>query len=131
MGYDLGSWDLVSGSWALCKVKVLVAQSFLTLCDPMDCSPPGSSAHGILQATTLEWVAISFSRGSSRLRYLALQMDSLSSETPGKPGHFETKLKPITEFMMEKKGYREPKEPSMRSKTPINLCSNHAQEFCS
>ena len=32
-----------------------------TLCDPMDCSPPGSSVHGILQARTLEWVAISFS----------------------------------------------------------------------
>ena len=36
-------------------------------CDPMDCSPPGSSVHGILQARTLEWVAISFFRGSSRL----------------------------------------------------------------
>ena len=36
----------------------------LTLCDPTDCSPPGSSVHGILQARTLEWVAISFSRGS-------------------------------------------------------------------
>ena len=35
------------------------------LCDPMDCSLPGSSVHGILQARTLEWVAISFSRGSS------------------------------------------------------------------
>ena len=43
----------------------LVAQSFLTLCDPMDCSPPGSSVHGILQARILEWVAILFSRGSS------------------------------------------------------------------
>ena len=41
------------------------AQSCLTLCDPMDCSPPGSSVHGILQARILEWVAISFSRGSS------------------------------------------------------------------
>ena len=40
-----------------------VAQSCLTLCDPMDCSPPGSSVHGILQARILEWVAISFSRG--------------------------------------------------------------------
>ena len=39
-----------------------------TLCDPMDCSPPGSSVHGILQARILEWVAISFSRGSSWLR---------------------------------------------------------------
>ena len=46
-------------------VKVFVAQSFLTLCDPMDCSPPGSSVHGILQARILEWVAILFSRGSS------------------------------------------------------------------
>ena len=35
-------------------------------CDPMDCSLPGSSVHGILQARILEWVAISFSRGSSR-----------------------------------------------------------------
>ena len=43
-----------------------VAQSCPTLCDPMDCSPPGSSVHGILQARTLEWVAIFFSRGSSR-----------------------------------------------------------------
>ena len=43
-----------------------VAQSYLTLCDPVDCSPPGSSVHGILQARTLEWVAISFFRGSSR-----------------------------------------------------------------
>ena len=36
-------------------------QSCLTLCDPMDCGPPGSSVQGILQARTLEWVAISFS----------------------------------------------------------------------
>ena len=36
-----------------------------TPCDPMDCSPPGSSVHGILQAKILEWVAIAFSRGSS------------------------------------------------------------------
>ena len=42
-----------------------VAQSCPTLCDPVDCSPPGSSVHGILQARILEWVAISFSRGSS------------------------------------------------------------------
>ena len=37
----------------------------MTLCDPMDCSPPGSSVHGIPQAKILEWVAISFSRKSS------------------------------------------------------------------
>ena len=40
------------------------ARSCPTLCDPMDCSPPGSSGHGILQARILEWVAIHFSRGS-------------------------------------------------------------------
>ena len=45
-----------------------VAQSCPTLCDPVDCSPPGSSVHGILQARILEWVAISFSKGSSRHR---------------------------------------------------------------
>ena len=50
------------------KVKVLVAQWCLTFCDPMDCSPPGSSVHGSLQARILEWVAISFSRGSSQPR---------------------------------------------------------------
>ena len=42
----------------------LVIQSCLTLCDPRHCSPPGSSVHGIFQARILEWVAISFSRGS-------------------------------------------------------------------
>ena len=50
------------------KVKVLVAQSCLTLWDHMDCSLPGSSVHGILQARILEWVAILFSRDSSQQR---------------------------------------------------------------
>ena len=50
------------------KVKVKVAQLCLTLCDPVDWSLPGSCVHGILQARILEWVAISFSRGSSRPR---------------------------------------------------------------
>ena len=44
---------------------ILVTQLCWTLCDPMDCNPPGSSVHEILQARILEWVAISFSRGSS------------------------------------------------------------------
>ena len=43
----------------------LVATSSLTLCDPVDCSPPASSVHGISQARILEWAAISFSRLSS------------------------------------------------------------------
>ena len=45
-----------------------VAQWCPTLCDPMDCSLSGSSIHGIFQARVLEWIAISFSRGSSRPR---------------------------------------------------------------
>ena len=48
--------------WSLC------AQSCLTVCDAMDCNPTGSSVHGILLARILEWVVISFSRGSSRPR---------------------------------------------------------------
>ena len=43
-------------------------QLCLTLCGPVDCSQPGSSVHGILQARILEWVAISFFRGSSQPR---------------------------------------------------------------
>ena len=45
--------------------KVLITQLCPTLCDPMNCSPQGSSGHRILQVRTLEWVAIPFSRGSS------------------------------------------------------------------
>ena len=48
------------------KVKVLITQSCLTLCGPVDCSPPGYSAHGILQARILEWVAIPFPKGPSQ-----------------------------------------------------------------
>ena len=47
---------------------VLVTQSCPTLCDPMDCSPPGFSVHGILQAWILEWIVIPFSRGTSQPR---------------------------------------------------------------
>ena len=48
------------------KVKVLVAQSCLTLCNPVDCGLPGPSVHGILQARILKWVDIPFSRESSQ-----------------------------------------------------------------
>ena len=47
------------------EVKVLLTQLYLTLCDSIDCIPPGSSFHGILQARTVEWVTISSSKGSS------------------------------------------------------------------
>ena len=56
------------GHWKgfACVLKSL--QSCLTLCDPLDCNPPGSSVHGISQARIMEWVSIPFSRGSSRPR---------------------------------------------------------------
>ena len=87
-------WNFnVGHSLTLSKVKVLVAQLCLTLYDPIDCSPPGSSVHAVSQARILEWVAISSSRVSSQLgsepRSPALQVDFFfffkPSEPPGKP----------------------------------------------
>ena len=71
---------------------LLVTQLCPTLCDPMDCSPPGSFVHGILQARILEWVAIP-SAGDLpdpgiKPTFPALQADSLPSEPPGKPFAF-------------------------------------------
>ena len=71
--------ETATGSWSAFIPNILlsrgtheseseVAQSCPTLCDPMDCSLSGSSVHGIFQARVLEWIAISFSRGSSRPR---------------------------------------------------------------
>ena len=54
--------------FALYSFVCVSTQLCLILCDPLDCSPPGFSVHGVLQARILEWVAISFSRGSSRPR---------------------------------------------------------------
>ena len=66
-----------------------VAQLCSTLCNPMDCSLPSSSVHGISQVRILEWVAISFSRGSSWPRIKpgspALAGKFLTAEPPGKP----------------------------------------------
>ena len=69
---------------------MLVTQSWLTLCNTMDCSPPGSSVHGILQVRIQEWVSILFSRDSSppydqTWVSAALQADSFLSEPPEKP----------------------------------------------
>ena len=69
-----------------CTRMCLVAQLCPTLCNPMDCSLPGSSGHGILWARILEWVAFPFSRGSSqpgiKPRSPTLQADSLPVELP-------------------------------------------------
>ena len=71
--HESGCEGMVSGwfkcvTFIVCFVKVKVTQSFVTFCNPMDCSLPGSSVHGILQARILKWVAIPFSRGSSQPR---------------------------------------------------------------
>ena len=68
---DSNKSDSCTIAWICCRTfscsesESEVAQSCPTFCDPMDCSLPGSSLHGILQARVLEWGAISFSRGSS------------------------------------------------------------------
>ena len=75
------------------RKKRKVVQPCPTLCDPVDCTPPGSSVHGILQARILEWIAISFSRDLPNPGIKpwspALQADALSSEPPGKPPEAE------------------------------------------
>ena len=66
-------------------------QSRPTLCDPIDCNPPGSLVLGILQARTLEWVAISFSRGlhlGIKSASPALPGEFFTTEAPGSP-HFD------------------------------------------
>ena len=77
--------------WLLRKTGCccLVTKSCPTLCDLMDCSPPGSSVHGISQSRILEWVAISFSRGSSWPRdwiwVSCIARGFFTTEPPGKP----------------------------------------------
>ena len=64
---------------------LLVAQLYLTLPDPMDCSPPGFSVHGIPQVRILEWVAIPFSRGSSwHVNYISIKLGKKSLPVYGK-----------------------------------------------
>ena len=68
VGTSVPHWIMARSCWkiTMCTVVVvLIAPLCLTLYDPVDCSPPGSSVHGILQARILEWVAILFPRGSS------------------------------------------------------------------
>ena len=67
-------------SQGFCGPKVLVAQSCLTLCEPMDRSPPGSSVQELLQAGIPEWVAVPFSRRSSRPRDLRPEMPPFEAD---------------------------------------------------
>ena len=107
--------------WETIKIKLKMANfteicvcvlshfSRVWLCDPMDCSPPGYSVHGILQARILEWVAMPSSRGSSQLRdrthilsVSCMQVGSLPLVPPGKPWDLRCK---ITEYLREKQSY--------------------------
>ena len=77
--------------WAFVDLTVLtwlVTSVESDSCNPTDCSPPGSSVHGILQARILEWATMPSSRGSSQLRdqtQVSCIADSLPAELPGKP----------------------------------------------
>ena len=79
-------YDVICG--LIIKKESEVAQSCLTLCNPMDCSLPDFSVHGLFQARILEWVIISFSRDLSdpgiEPGSPALEADALTSEPPGK-----------------------------------------------
>ena len=98
----LCSWFLPQTLCVCVCVCVLVAHLHPSLCDSMDCNPPGSSVHGIFQVRILEWVSVSFSRGSSWLRDWThismspvLQVDSLSLSHQGSliwilKGHIST-----------------------------------------
>ena len=74
------------------KVKLLVIQLCLTLCNPINCNLPGYFVRGIVQARILEWAAIPFSKSDPGIKFvsLALQADSLLSEPPGKPKYIHT-----------------------------------------
>ena len=69
-------------------VRCSVTRSCLTLCNPKDCGLPGSSSYGIFQARILEWVAISFSKGSSQIVPASLASPALAGGffTPEPPG---------------------------------------------
>ena len=67
------------------RACMLVAQSCPTLCDPMDCSPPGFSVHGILQARILEWTAIPFSTRAHELQLKTSRTATTEARAPESP----------------------------------------------
>ena len=85
--------DIYEDPWRVAAAAAKSLQSFLTLCDPIDGSPPGSAVPGIIQARTLEWVAISFSnawkgkvkvKSLSRVRLLATPWTAVYQAPPSR-----------------------------------------------
>ena len=91
-------------NWAVC-VACVIAQSYLTLCNPLDCSLPGFCVHGILQARLLECVAITFSRDLPNPGFEpgspTLQADSLPTEPPGRSQIGLSMLKLLSELLLK------------------------------
>ena len=94
MSLCLHKKETIHSSWLMYVLHTQSLQSCLTLCDPMDCSSPGSSVHGIVQATILERVAMPSSRGSfpprSRTHISCISCTGklfFTTATLGKPGY--------------------------------------------
>ena len=116
-----GTADKLRLSWAnLCMPVGSVARLCLTLFDPRDCSPPGSSIHGISQARILKWVAISFSRGASQLR--------IESTSPALAGRLFTS-EPCAWGPPPKSLRTSGHTPSHSA--PLSLCSVYGTLHCS
>ena len=127
---------ILKNYWSL--IKVLVVQLCLTLHDPVDFGPPGSSLRGIFQAWMLEWVAIPFPRDipspGIKARGPALQVDSLPSEPPGvshclklnTPGSWESVYQSSHCFFLEQK--KKIQWMSLHSCSP-ELCEENRRHF--
>ena len=104
---------------------VLVTQSCLTLCNPMNCIPPDSSVSGILQARILKWVVISYSRGSFQPRDLTgvsyTAAVSLPSESLGKSLRYPY---PSSKIQVNTGKWRDLFSSDMRGKSSMMLCKN-------
>ena len=111
----------MSAEW----MKVLVTQLCLTLCDPMDCSMPGSSVHGILQARILEWVAMAFSRGSSQPRgrtcisYISWIVRRVLYHWDSLVAQIVKHLPPVLETRVQSLGRENPLEKEMATHSSI------------
>ena len=114
-------------------VCVLAAQSCLTLCNPTDCSPLGSSIHGILQARILEWVVCTSSKGPSQPRdgtciscLLHWQVGSLPLVPPMEKSKHETEVKNTKKLEkiihVEDRGKLKTKQSVIRVLKKVNKC---------